>query len=156
MHRRNALLVATLISGVVARGAVHAAEQKITRAQLPPAVEKTVATESRGATITGFSTETERGQKLYEVELVVDGHGRNIQIDARGEIVEVEEEVPLASLSAAVQAGLKQRAGAGLIGRVESLTKRGTLVAYEAVVRNGKKRSEIQVGPDGTRLAHPE
>ena len=31
-----------------------------------------------------------------------------------------------------------------------------TLVAYEAHVRTGTKRSEIQVGPDGKPLAHPE
>ena len=156
MHRRNSLLFAALIGGVVSGRAVDAAEVKITRAALPPPVEKTVATESRGATIKGFSSETEGGQKLYEVALVVDGHGRTIQMDARGEIVVVEEEVSLAAVSAAVQAGLRQGAGSGLIGRVESLTKRGTLVAYEAVVQHGKKRSEIQVGPDGKRLAHPE
>ena len=40
-----------------------------------------------------------------------------------------------------------------LIGKVESLTKKGKLVAYEAVVTNGKKHSEIQVGPDGKKLA---
>src|SRR6266516_780886 len=37
-----------------------------------------------------------------------------------------------------------------------ALTKRGALVAYEAHVRTGTKRSEIQVGPDGKPLAHPE
>ena len=41
-------------------GIVQAARKKITRAELPAAVEKTVATESRGATIRGFSTEVER------------------------------------------------------------------------------------------------
>lgn len=44
----------------------------------------------------------------------------------------------------------------GTIGKVESLTKKGQLVAYEAVVKTGTKRREIQVGPDGKKLAHPE
>jgi hypothetical protein len=39
---------------------------------------------------------------------------------------------------------------------VESLTKHGTLVAYEAQVLNKGKKSEIQVGPDGKPLAHEE
>jgi hypothetical protein len=30
------------------------------------------------------------------------------------------------------------------------------LVAYEAAVKTGMKKSEIQVGPDGKKLAHPE
>ena len=44
----------------------------------------------------------------------------------------------------------------GTIAKIESLTKNGKLVAYEAVVKTGTKRSEIQVGPDGQKLAHPE
>ncbi len=40
--------------------------------------------------------------------------------------------------------------------KVESLTKSGKLVAYEAQVLTGKKHSEVQVGPDGQPLAHPE
>jgi hypothetical protein len=55
-----------------------------------------------------------------------------------------------------VKDGLAKAAGTGTIGKVESLTKSGKLVAYEAVVQKGKKRSEIQVGPDGRKLAHPE
>ena len=42
-------------------GIVQAAEKKIARAELPPAVETTVAAESRGATIIGLSTEVEGG-----------------------------------------------------------------------------------------------
>jgi hypothetical protein len=56
----------------------------------------------------------------------------------------------------AVQYALKKRAGNGTIGKIESLTKRGKLVAYEAHVKTGAKRSEIQVGPNGEKLAHPE
>ena len=55
-----------------------------------------------------------------------------------------------------VQEGLKKKAGKGTISKVESLTRKGTLVAYEAQVRNGSKRSEIQVGPDGKPLSHKE
>ena len=133
-----------------------AQEKKITRAQLPPAVEKTVAKESQGATINGFATEIEKGKKLYEVELTVNGHSKDISMDKDGNIVEVEEEVALDSLPAAVQEGLRKAAGAGTIGKVESLTKHGKLVAYEGHVKTGKKNSEIQVGPKGEKPAHPE
>lgn len=133
-----------------------AQEKKITRKQLPPAVEKTVGQESEGATIKGFATEVEHGQKLYEASLVVNGHSKDILIDKDGNVVEVEEEVSLDSLSATVQDSLKKAAGSGTIQVVESLTKNGNLVAYEAQVKHGKKRSEIQVGPNGEKLKRPE
>ena len=123
---------------------------------MPPAVEKIVAEQSKGATIVGFSTEVEHGKRLYEVELKVDGRSKDISMDKNGNIVEVEEEVSMDSLPDAVKEGLKKAARAGMIAKIESLTKNGKLVAYEAVVKTGTKRSEIQVGPDGQRLAHPE
>ena len=133
-----------------------AQEKKLKREQLPPAVEKTVARESQGATINGFATEIENGERLYEVELTVDGRSKDISMDRNGNILEVETEVAMDSLPAAVQDGLRKAAGAGTIGKIESLTKRGKLVAYEAHVKTGTKRSEIQVGPNGEKLAHPE
>src|SRR2546423_4311856 len=92
-------------------------EKKITRKQLPPAVEKTVARESEGATIKGFATEVEKGQRLYEAELIVNGHHKDISMNRRGAIVEVEEEVSMDSLPATVQDGLRKDAGSGTNGR---------------------------------------
>ncbi len=131
-------------------------ERKLKREQLPPAVEKTVARESEGATINGFATEVEKGKRLYEVELTVSGHSKDISMDKNGNIVEVEEEVSMDSLPSAVRDALKKRAGTGTIGKIESLTKNGKLVAYEAHVKTGAKRSEIQVGPNGEKLVRPE
>jgi len=135
---------------------VSAQEKKIKREQLPPGVEKTVAQESQGATINGFSTEIEKGKRFYEVELTISGHSKDILMDKDGNIVEEEEEVSMDSLPSAVQDALKKKAGAGTIGKIESLTKNGKLVAYEAHVKTGAKRSEIQVGPNGEKLTHPQ
>jgi hypothetical protein len=131
-------------------------ERQIKREQLPPAVEQTVARESEGATIKGFATEVENRQRFYEASLIVNGHGKDILIDKNGNVVEVEEEVTLTSLSPAVQEALRKAAGSGTIVVVESLTKNGTLVAYEAHIKRGTKRSEFQVGPNGEKLKRPE
>jgi hypothetical protein len=131
-------------------------EKKIQRSDLPAAVEDTVAAESRGAVIRGFSMENENGQTYYEAEMTVNGHGRDVLIDKSGAVVEVEEQVPLESLSAAVKEGLQARAGKGRIVKVESITKHDRLVAYEAKVLTGTKKSEVQVGPDGKPLDHEE
>jgi hypothetical protein len=131
-------------------------ERTIDRSQLPPAVEAAVAAQSRGATVRGFSEEKEKGQTYYEAKLTVGGHSKDVLMDAQGNVVEIEEQVAIDSLPAAVRDGLRAKAGSGRLGKVESITKRGKLVAYEArVIRDGKK-SEIQVGPDGKALDHKE
>ena len=142
--------------GILAATTLFAQETKIQRGDLPPAVRKSVDSESRGATVRGFSKEVENGQTYYEAELVVNGHSKDVLIDESGKVVEVEEQVALDSLPAAVQQGLRSKAGSGKIGTVESLTKRGKLVAYEAQVQTAGRRSEIQVGPEGKSLAHKQ
>ena len=135
---------------------ILAQERKIQRADLPPAVEKTVAAQTQGATIKGFSQEKENGQTFYEAETTVNGHSKDITIDANGAVAEIEEQVAFDSLPAAVKAGLQAKAGDGKIVKVESLTKHDKLVAYEAKVQTARKKKEIQVGPDGRPLDHEE
>ncbi len=149
-------LVALVASGLLLAGTASAQEKKIKRSDLPPAVEKTVAAQSAGATIRGFSTEKEKGQTLYEVEMTVNGYSKDMTMGADGSIVEIEEQVALDSLSPEVKAGLQAKAGKGKILKVESLTKKDKLVAYEAQVDTNGKKSEVQVGPDGKPLDHEE
>jgi hypothetical protein len=149
-------LVAFAAGTLLLAGSSPAQEKKINRSDLPPAVEKTVAAQSSGATIRGFSTEKEKGQTLYEVEMTVNGHSKDISMMTDGSIVEVEEQVALDSLSPEVKAGLQAKAGKGKILKVESLTKKDKLVAYEARVETNRKKSEVQVGPDGKPLDHEE
>jgi len=92
-------LVTLAIGGLMLIGVASAQEKKIKRSDLPPAVEKTVAAQSAGATIRGLSTEKEKGQTLYEVEMTVNGHSKDISIAPDGAIVEIEEQVALDSLS---------------------------------------------------------
>ncbi|HEY6267601.1 MAG TPA: hypothetical protein VIX11_04835 [Candidatus Acidoferrum sp.] len=150
------LFVAMAASGLLLAGTSSAQEKKIKRSELPAAVEKTVAAESTGATIKGFSAEKEKGETFYEAEMMVGGHSKDVLIAADGTVVEVEEQVVLDSLSADVKAGLQTKAGKGKILKVESLTKKGKLVAYEAKVDTNGKKSEVQVGPDGKPLDHEE
>lgn len=133
-----------------------AQEKKVNRSDLPPAVEKTVAAQTQGATIRGFSEEKENGQTFYEAELIVNGHKKDVLIDGNGAVVEVEEQVELDSLPAAVRDGLQAKVGKGKIIKVESLTKHGKLVAYEAKVMTDGKKSEVQVRSDGRPLDHEE
>jgi spermidine/putrescine-binding protein len=147
-----------LIAGLAAAGMAVAQDQekKIKRSDLPAAVEKTVAAESAGATIRGFSQEKENGKVFYEAEMTVSGYAKDVLIDANGAVVEVEEEVALDSLSPEIKAGLLAKADKGKITTVETIKKRNKLVAYEAKVSTNGKKSEVQVGPDGKPLDHEE
>jgi hypothetical protein len=137
-------------------GSAQGQERKIKRSDLPAKVEKTVAQQSKGGTIRGLNEEKENGRTTYEAEMVVGGHTKDVQMDANGVVAEVEEQVDLSSLPSAVAHGLQLMAGKGRITKVESITKKDKLVAYEArVVTNGKK-SEVQVGPEGKPLDHEE
>ena len=150
------LAVPVLIMTCVTIGQASAQEKRLKRSDLPPAVQKAADEQSKGAVVRGYSSETENGQLEYEVAMTIRGHGRDVSMAADGTILEIEEQVALDSLPAAVRAALEEKAGSGKIMKVESLTKHGTLVAYEAQVRTGTKRSEVQVGPDGKPLAHEE
>jgi hypothetical protein len=131
-------------------------EKKIAASALPPAVRKAAAERSKGAIVRGYAKQTEKGKTYYELEMKRGGLSENILMDSAGAVTEIEKEVPTDSLAPRVREGLQKAAGEGKIVKVESLTKHGTLVAYEAQVRQGSKTSEVQVGPDGGALAHEE
>jgi uncharacterized membrane protein YkoI len=139
MNRRFQIAIVDVIVALAIASPAHAQEKKIQRSDLPPAVQKTVDEQSKGATVKGYSTEVEDGKKTYEVELTVNGHGKDISMDAQGHVLEIEEETRVTSLPAVVKDGLTKAAGTGTILKVETLTKNGKLVAYEAVVKTGKK-----------------
>jgi uncharacterized membrane protein YkoI len=155
-NRSHRFAIMFLITAFTAVTGANAQEKKITKADLPIAVQKTVDAQTQGATIRGFSTEIENGKRIYEAELTVNGRSKDISMDKNGNIIEIEEEVSLDSLPQVVRDGLTHAAGSGTITKVEALTKNNKLVAYEAGVKSGAKHSEIQVGPDGKKLAHPE
>ena len=154
--RRISAIALTVVLSCALQSLAEEQEKKIERSSLPPAVEKIVAAQSQTATIRGFAEEIENGQKLYEVKLMVDGHKKNILMDANGTIVEVEEQIAMESLPSAVRDGLQAKAGSGKVIKVESITKNNRLVAYEAKVMTDGKKSEVQVGPEGRPLDHEE
>ena len=131
-----------------------AAEKSIRRSDLPLAVEKALQQQVKGATIKGFATETENGHLVYEAELIVDGHTKDVQFDANGTLQEIEEEVSFDTLSPQVKAALTAKAKGGTVRKVESLRKKDKLVAYEAQIDKGGRHREIQVGPNGETLHH--
>lgn|ERR1035437_9195445 len=149
------LISIALVSVFVAEVS-HATEKKISKSDLPAAVQKTAQEQSKGATVKGYTQDNENGQLEYEVEMTLNGHSKDVSIAPDGNVLEVEEQVELGTLPASVQSGLESKAGKGKITKTESITKHGMIVAYEAQVTTAGRRSEIQVGPDGKPLNHEE
>lgn len=147
-------LVATVSLGLFA--SASQAEKRISKSDLPAAVLKTAEEQSHGSTVRGYSVDRDHGRIEYEEQMLVDGHSKDVTIAPDGQVLEIEEQVKLTDLTAEVRSGLINKAGKGNIDKVESLTKHGTLVAYEAQVVTGSRRSEVQVGPYGKPLDHEE
>jgi uncharacterized membrane protein YkoI len=138
-----ALALALSVTGLAA------ADKKVQMKDLPAAVQKTVqAEEAKGAKIVGLATEVEGGKTMYEVETTVGGRTKDLLLDKSGAVVETEEETALGAVPAPVKAALEAR---GKVGKVETVTKGGT-VTYEAVVEKNGKKSEVVVDAAGKAI----
>ncbi len=140
--RTLSLTAAVLVLGVTA---VSGADKKIQAKDLPPAVQKAVQEETKGATIKGYGKEVENGKTMYEVETTVNGHSRDLLFDATGKLVEAEEAIALDAVPSAVKTALEAR---GRVLTVETVTK-GKTVIYEAQVEKNGKKSEVAVDAAG-------
>jgi len=86
--------------------------------------------------------------------MLVNGHTRDVQIDANGTVLEIEQQEDSRALPADVQAGRHAKAGKGNMMKVESFTKKDKLVAYEAKVMADGKNFEGQLGANEKPLDH--
>ena len=131
-----------------------ASEKSLKMKDLPKAVQKTVQEQTAGATLRGLSKETEKGKTFYEAETTVNGRTRDLLIDSKGVVVEVEEEVAMDSIPAVVKTEIQSHSDKVI--KVETVTKGGTLAFYEAQVQKNGKKSEIQVSPEGKLITRPK
>lgn len=101
-----------------------AGETSVKMKDLPPAVQKTVQEQTKGAQIKGLSKEVEKGKTTYEVETTVNGKSRDLLIDLSGALVSVEEPVAIGTIPAAARATMERLAG-GERSRASNLSQRG-------------------------------
>ena len=149
--RTCAKLVLAVFSLSLAAAISQAKEERVKLSDLPPAVQATVKEQSNGATVRGFSKETENGKTTYEVEMTVNAHGKDVSMDADGKVVEVEEAVDISSIPAAAGSAIETGAEGGKVLKVEAVSSgSGSPDAYEAQVRKAGKRTEVRVAPDGS------
>lgn len=131
-----------------------AADTPIPFDKLPAVVQKTMLREPQatGAKIKNTLIEVENGKKYYECEsILANGNTRDFLVDPQGKVYEVEDEVEVNEIPAAVRAVVdKAAAGGGKITKLEAVKHDGNIIGYEAtVVKKGKKTS-LELKPDGS------
>jgi uncharacterized membrane protein YkoI len=137
-----------LAGSVMATGLAFAVDKPVKLSDVPPAVQKAIQEQTKGAVIKGLSMETEKGKTFYEAETTLKGHGRDLLFDKTGALVEVEEETTLDAIPVPAKNGIQKAAG-GQVLKVEAVTN-GSSVSYEAEIEKNGKKSEFAVKPDGT------
>jgi len=83
--------------------ALFGAETRVRMQDLPETVQRTVKEQTKSAKLRGLAKEIENGQTFYEAEMVVDGKTRDVLIDSKGTVVEIEEATALANVPEPVQ-----------------------------------------------------
>ena len=143
---KRILMICLAIATVAACAPARTLEVK----DLPPAVQKTVLAEIKGAQVRSISKETEHGVTQYEIETILNGKHRDFNVDTTGTLLVVEEETTVDSIPAPAKAAILRKVADGKLGMVE-LLKKGGQTLYEAAYtsKNGKKR-EVLVRADGT------
>jgi uncharacterized membrane protein YkoI len=127
-----------------------ASAQKLTLQNLPAAVQQTIQAELKGGEIKNISKETEHGVVQYEVETMVNGKHRDLEVDTKGKLLVVEEETVLDSVPAPAKAAILKKVGTGKLSGVELFIRGGeTMYEAEYASKDGKKH-EVLVKADGT------
>jgi hypothetical protein len=120
-------------------------------ASLPPAVLAAFKQAYPKAVIKNAAKETENGKTTWEVESTDGGLARDLVYNPDGTVVDIEEEVTVASLPAVVMATVKATYPKATITKAEKLI-RGEKWTYELTLKGAAKPS-IELTPDGKVVA---
>ena len=139
-----------LILVVLVLSTASAAEKKYALKDLPAAVQKGIEGELKGGEIKNISKETEHGVTQYEVETMLNGKHRDFDVDLKGAVLVVEEEISMDAVPAAAKAAILKKVADGKIGMVETVTRGGTTAYEAAYTAKGGKKHTVLVKADGT------
>ena len=150
-HVTKHLFLLTAALGVTS--CAYAAEHSVPCNTLPGAVQQSSKSLLEpGTTVHGCVKDVSGGKTTYEIELVTPSGSKDVTFSPLGDILEIEQQVDAAALPPAVAAAFSKAAAGGMLGKVESLTRQGQLVAYESTIEKGGRHRELAFRPDGTAV----
>ena len=142
-----------LTAAIALSSCAYAAEHSVPCNTLPDAVQQhSKSLLEPGTTVKGCVKDVSGGKTTYEMELVTPQGSKDVTFNAAGDVLEIEQQVDPATLPAPVAAAFAQAATGGKLGKVESLTRQGQLIAYESTIEKGGKHRELAFHPDGTPM----
>jgi hypothetical protein len=142
-----------LTSALAVSSCAYAAEHSVPCSTLPDAVQqRSKSLLEPGTTVHGCVKDVSAGKTTYEMELITPKGSKDVTFSPQGDVLEIEQQVDAAALPPPVAAAFAKAASGGKLGKVESLTRQGQLIAYEStVVKDGRHR-ELAFRPDGTPM----
>jgi hypothetical protein len=142
-----------LATALAISSCAYAAEHSVPCSTLPDAVQqRSKSLLEPGTTVHGCVKDISAGKTTYEMELLTPQGSKDVTFSPLGDVLEIEQQVDPATLPPPVAAAFAKAAGGGKLGKVESLTRHGQLIAYESTVVKGSKHRELAFRPDGTAM----
>ncbi len=127
----------------------RADEEKIALDQVPKPVMDAVKKKFPGAEIKQAEKEVEKDKTTYEIGLKHEGHNVDVSLKPDGTILEIEKEIAVKDLPAAVTKAINAKYAGAKIDKAEEIIE-GDEVEYEVIVTTAdKKMREIVLEPNG-------
>lgn len=130
---------------------LRADEEKLPLDKLPKAVKASVDKHFAGAKLKEAAVEKEDGKTVYEVSFTYKDANYDVTFEEDGKIVDVEKEIAVKDLPAAITEALEAKYPKAKIDKAEELAKADLKpVAYELLVTTAdKKKVEIKFDTAG-------
>ncbi len=162
MNRKTFLIVGVVGLGFIAGGlmpvradAPDRGESKVTMAQLPAAVARTLTREAQGGQVGEIDMNIGNHQATYEADVVIAKQPYEIKIAMDGTLLRKhlsDADLSMAKLPPEVQATIKQEMGGGRASDIgEHFFENGDSY-YKATVKIGEHTYKLKVLPNGTLL----
>ena len=104
----------------------------------------------QGGEIKRISQEKEHGVVQYEVESMLNGKHRDLEVDGKGKLLVVEEETSIDSIPAAAKTAILKKVADGKLAMVELFMRGGETMYEAAYTTKAGKKQEVLVKADGT------
>jgi hypothetical protein len=142
-----------LIVSLVITSCAYAAEHSVPCSTLPEAIQQqSKSLLEPGTTVKGCVKDGSGSKTTYEMELITPKGSKDVSFSPAGGVLEVEQQVDPATVPPPVAAAFAKAATGGKLGKVESLTRQGQLIAYESTIEKAGKHRELAFHPDGTPM----
>lgn len=144
---RTLITIAALVA--LSTGAAFAAK-KLALKDLPAEAQRTIQAELKGGEIKSIAKETEHGVSQFEVETILNGKHRDLNVDTKGKLLVVEEETTLDAVPAPAKASILKKVADGKLGMVELFIRGGETMYEAAYTTTAGRKHEVLVKADGT------